>query len=193
MPSSGQSSGPAAPFCCPNVYQPNWVTGTYVDRFNVEGAHSCLAFTSKSLSTSFAAANTLCQSSTFSSAAHLVTSLQTSLVSVGGADLLSVSAALVYQSPTGVCAPGYSGQGGLEFALGASTSSPSTTPSAWQWVDGTNSSNLNCGSRGCGLWWPVNQPTYVHDAGPGCRLCCVGRVNMWCQGMSHCQCTYERK
>ncbi len=31
----------------------------------------------------------------------------------------------------------------------------------WSWVDGTNASNLNCGSVGCGLWisiQPINGP-----------------------------------
>ncbi len=32
----------------------------------------------------------------------------------------------------------------------------------WQWVDGTNSTNLNCGSASCGPWSPTN-PSYVQD------------------------------
>jgi hypothetical protein len=45
--------------------------------------------------------------------------------------------------------------------LGASRnlSSPSMFQ-GWAWVDGTNSSNLNCGGPGCGPW-TGNEPKYV--------------------------------
>ena len=42
------------------------------------------------------------------------------------------------------------------FLFGASwpgdTNSSNVGWGQWSWVDGTNSSNLNCYSKGCGLW-----------------------------------------
>ena len=57
--------------------------------------------------------------------------------------------------------------------LGASRnlSSPSMFQ-GWAWVDGTNSSNLNCGGPGCGPW-TGNEPKYVPtQRGPFKGRCC---------------------
>ena len=40
------------------------------------------------------------------------------------------------------------------FIGGVRGSSDPATPWGWQWVDGTNNSNVECGVQGCGIWSP---------------------------------------
>jgi hypothetical protein len=52
-----------------------------------------------------------------------------------------------------------SGSGG-GWVGGWRDSTASTVYVGWHWVDGTDASNLNCGSRGCGVF-STGQPKYV--------------------------------
>ena len=118
----------------------------------MEGAHSCLVYTtSYSNANSLPLGNAACVRLTGQSNAHMLSSQQVSLIGqsqVNGisSGVLSASAALAF----GTICPSRSP---AEFAVGASTSLLSSSPTAWTWTDGTNSSNVNCGSNGCGQWW----------------------------------------
>ena len=130
---------------------PGVSTLSYVDVLGVEGAHSCISYTTTSWTSSVSQGNDFCQRLPMTSAAHLLTSQQTALIgqtSVNGVfnGALSAASALAIGS---IC-PSRSPR---EFGVGASTPSLSNTPTNWVWTDGTNASNINCGSNGCGQWW----------------------------------------
>ena len=149
---TGQTSGTGAAFCCPYFLatDPNgltWLQSTYYDAANVEGAHSCLAlYATTGHPQSYDA---YCRAQTWGPASHMLSSMQTSALSaVGQAQgVLSASAQLLYQRFGGSC------PGGSVFTIGASVTATATPATAWSWMDGTPSSNLNCGSTGCGPWY----------------------------------------
>ena len=150
---TGQASGPAAAFCCPAM-SPSYATSSsaYVDTLGIEGAHSCLVYTNSfSGASSVSLGNAACVKITGQPTSHMLTSQQMSLVGqtpVNGISngALSAAATLAY----GTICPSRSPS---EFGVGASTPSLSSSPTTWAWTDGTNATNVNCGSNGCGQWW----------------------------------------
>jgi hypothetical protein len=49
-----------------------------------------------------------------------------------------------------------------ELLLGGFATVTNTNAVGWQWVDGTSSAAMNCGSRGCLGLWAYVQPEYVY-------------------------------
>ena len=144
-------SNVGAAFCCPSVSNPAYAIAQYYDWQNIEGAHSCLAFSAVTTEQNPTVGNNLCQNATFNPSAHLLTSLQSVPINVTGSGLLSVAAALAW--PFMCSASGFR-TSYPEFRIGLFTATGSSTPTAWAWVDGTNSTNVNCGVHGCGIWSP---------------------------------------
>ena len=145
-----KSSAAGAPFCCPTIDYNSWTSDTYVDTSGSEGAHSCLAYNPSSVGSSpFVTLNQACQS-VMAPNAHLLTSAQTLAIwPNGNAGVLSAAAQLSQRTN---CA------GNLQFVIGADVGYGSTRATQWVWADNTNSSNVNCGPQGCGLWKP-NEPS----------------------------------
>ncbi len=102
----------------------------YSDADASEGMQSCVWLSSATV-TSWTSANTSCPSG-----GHLLT--VTSSVATSG--LLAFAATLISNSTSSF--------------IGCSQSASATQRgSGWTWVDGTNASNLDCGTGiGCGLW-----------------------------------------
>ena len=151
---TGQTSGAGAQFCCPNFLAADaaksgtWRQGTYYDALSVEGAHSCIALATIG---NMAPTNAYCGAQTWGPASHLLSSAQTSALSESGTPLgvLSAITQIFFQTIGGSC-----GSGGAQFTVGANVTTVSTPATGWTWMDGTTSTNLNCGSVGCGFWAP---------------------------------------
>ena len=182
----GQTSGAGAPFCCPVVFWSGWTTGFYVDKYGVEGAHSCLAYYPNHAST-FDLNNALCRSNVGydDPNAHLLTSKQSRNIAPWDSGLLSTAVALYAQ--------GYPGCGPTpEFAIGANTTIAPFGPvvaANWTWMDGTDASVLNCWITGCNLWKPTD-PKYAATVIRDCCTCLF--ESCWHFGALHVRFTGNR-
>ena len=146
------TSAAGAPFCCPVIDFDNWTPGTYIDTTGVEGAHSCLAYSPGSVvggASPFVSLNQACQSKVAPSA-HLLTSSQTLAIWPNvNSGVLSAAAQLTANTN---CA------NNVQFIIGGDRGYGVTQATQWVWADNTNSSTVNCGAQGCGLWKP-NEPS----------------------------------
>ena len=142
-------SNPGASFCCPSLSNPAYAVAQYYDWQNIEGAHSCLAFSAVTTASSYTTRNSLCQTATFNPSAHLLTSVQSVPISLTGTGLLSVATALAWPI---MCSTSGFLTSNAEFTIGMTTVTASSAPTSWSWVDGTNATNVNCGVQTCGPW-----------------------------------------
>ena len=120
----------------------------YRDVNGTEGQDSCLSSYSSPNpdGVSWDAAAASCESD--NTAGHLLTVAYTGHPTPSGTDILSLALRVARIETVWVGAT-------------VAPLAPEVAETTWQWVDSTNTSNLNCGVTGCGVWGPGNPLKYV--------------------------------